>query len=94
MTKQSNRNKWHYKARQKPQTSKILDRLTYSPKKHKQKFIKSQRKQLQEKGPSNTQPPSVQASSLKFGSFNINGLDLETNWAVNELLENREFDVI
>ena len=94
MTKPSNRSQMHHKARQKPQTAKILDRLTYNPKKHKQKFIRSQRKLLQEKITPKTPTPNIQSSSIKFGSFNVNGLDLETNWAVNELLERREFDVI
>jgi hypothetical protein len=93
MTK-PDRNKRHLIARQKPQTAKILDRLTYNPKKHKQKFIRSQRKLLQEKITPKTPTPNIQSSSIKFGSFNVNGLDLETNWAVNELLERREFDVI
>ena len=30
---------------------------------------------------------------LKFGSFNINGMDLEVNWAVNQLISDRSFDV-
>jgi hypothetical protein len=34
-----------------------------------------------------TPTPIFQSSSIKFGSFNVNGLDLETNWAVNELLD-------
>ena len=68
---------------------KILDRLTYNPKKHKQKFIRSQRKLLQEKVTPKAQSPNIQSSSIKFSSFNVNGLDLETNWAVNELLEKR-----
>ena len=37
--------------------------------------------------------PSV--STIKFGSFNINGLDFESSWAVDveELLKSRGFDV-
>ena len=35
--------------------------------------------------------PSV--STIKFGSFNINGLDFESSWAVEELLKSRGFDV-
>ena len=41
------------------------------------------------------EPPSQKplSPSLKFGSFNINGLDMETSWAVGELLKKHEFDV-
>ena len=31
--------------------------------------------------------------SLKFGSFNINGLDAESGHVIDELLEDRGFDV-
>ena len=32
-------------------------------------------------------------SYLKFGSFNINGMDLEVNWVINQLISSRSFDV-
>ena len=76
------------------QTNKQLDKLTYNPKKHKQKFTRKLRGQLQKKPsqvPASCKPPST---SLKFGSHNINGLDLEASWAVQELLKTRDFDVI
>ena len=84
--------KRNYKARHKLQTSKVLDRLTYVPKKHKQKQIKDLRQQLQKKEvlSKNTSSPPTK---LKFGSFNVNGLDLEACWAIQELLEKRGFDV-
>ena len=31
--------------------------------------------------------------TLKFGSFNVNGLDIEASWAVEQLLDTRSFDV-
>ena len=40
---------------------------------------------------SSTGVPPV--STMKFGSFNINGLDFESTWAVEELLKTRGFDV-
>ena len=75
----------NYKERKKFQTNKIMDRLTYSPVKHKQRKVKEMRQRLQEK-PSNhelkiTTPPI----KTKFGSFNVNGLNLEACWAVQEL---------
>ena len=89
----ASRNFKHGKARQKMQTTKIMDRLTFCPSKHKQKCIRHQRKLLQLQPLQKTIPASSTPTHLKFGSFNINGLDLETNWAVKELLEKRGFDV-
>ena len=81
----------HYN-RKKIRTNKIVDRLSYIPKKHKQKNRRKMRQDLQSKAqvPS-TVVPSV--STIKFGSFNINGLDFESSWAVEELLKSRGFDV-
>ena len=31
--------------------------------------------------------------TLKFGSFNVNGLDIKARWAVEQLLNTRGFDV-
>ena len=80
------------KKRVKAKTNKLVDRLTYIPTKHKQKFTRGLRSKLQEK---NLPPPKVRqcSTTLKFGSHNINGLDLEASWAVNELLKTRHFDV-
>ena len=73
-------------------TNKLLDRLTYIPKRHKQKVRRQLRQNLKQKAlpPDKPAPPST---SLKYGSFNINGLDLEASWAVEELLNKRGFDV-
>ena len=43
------------------------------------------------KEPQIMKPPSP---TIKFGSFNINGLDMETSWAVGELVKKHGFDVI
>ena len=76
----------------KPQTNKLVDRLTFNPRKHKQKEKRNLRQQLQQKTIP-TEKKKTPSTTLKFGSFNINGLDLETSWAVGELLETRGFDV-
>ena len=81
------------KKRIKPQTNKLVDRLTFNPRKHKQKEKRNLRQQLQQKTIP-TEKKKTPSTTLKFGSFNINGLDLETSWAVGELLETRGFDVI
>ena len=81
------------KAKHKLQTTKIMDRLTYSPKKHKQRKVREMRERLQRKAPLPASKPLPPPTKLKFGSFNVNGLDLEACWAVQELLDKRGFDV-
>ena len=76
----------------KKRTSKIVDRLTYSPKKHKNKIVRDMRDKLQAKKVPTTKIP-VDSQTLKFGSFNVNGLDLEAGWAVKQLLTKRGFDL-
>ena len=76
----------------KVRTNKLVDKLTYSPKKHKQKVTRKLRQKLQAQAlptTSTAAPPT----SLKFGSFNVNGLDIEASWAVEQLLTKRGFDV-
>ena len=76
----------------KKRTSKIIDRLTYSPKKHKNKKLREMRKKLQTMNcPQNDTP--VTKETLKFGSFNVNGLDIEARWAVEQLVNTKGFDV-
>jgi hypothetical protein len=81
------------KEKTKKRTSKIIDRLTYSPQKHKQKITKQLRKSLQARDSATPGPPPSTPTSIKFGSMNINGLDLEATWAVEQLLTKRGFDV-
>ena len=73
-------------------TTKLIDRLTYSPAKHKNKKVRELRAKLQKKDPV-IDKPEVQDTIIKFGSFNVNGLDLEVGWAREQLLSNRGFDV-
>ena len=74
-------------------TNKLVDRLTYSPKKHKQKVTRNLRQKLQKKSlPSNT--AATPPPTLLFGSFNVNGLDLEASWAIDQLIDRRGYDVI
>ena len=74
-------------------TTRTIDRLSYSHKKHKNKKRKEMRQKLQEKVLPATNPSDTNRENIKFGSFNINGLDLEAEWAVNQLLITRNFDV-
>ena len=73
-------------------TNKIMDRITYNPIKHKNKARLQLRKNLQQKS-LKTQPPSAPPTTLSFGSLNVNGLDLEAAWAVQQLLITKGFDV-
>ena len=77
----------------KKRTGRLIDRLTYCPAKDKQKFTRSMRRKLQLRKPAESDPAPQQISSLKFGSININGIDMEASWAVTEILKNRGYDV-
>ena len=76
----------------KPDTRKIVDRITYNPKKHKNKKTRELRQKLQQKS-LQSNVPKESSTTLKFGSLNVNGLGLEAGWAVEQLLENKGFDV-
>ena len=75
----------------KKRTTKLIDRLSYSPAKHKQKEKKSLRKKLQSKKPPD-QSIREPSTKIKIGSINLNGLDLETGWAVEQIITNYELD--
>ena len=77
----------------KPQTNKIINRITVNPETHKQKENKKLKRQKLQKKTIPQPTPALPSTSLKFGSFNINGLDLETCWAAEELLKKCGFDV-
>ena len=76
----------------KPDTRKIVDRITYNPKKHKNKKTRELRQKLQKKS-LQSNDPKESSTTLKFGSLNINGLGLEAGWTVEQLLATKGFDV-
>ena len=80
------------KVKVKIRTNKIMDRITYNPIKHKDKARIRLRKCLQKRS-LKPQPPLVTPTTLSFGSLNVNGLDLEAGWAVEQLLITKGFDV-
>ena len=80
---------FHYKKR----TAKILDRITHSPEKHKHKYVEKLRRKLATRVDPDEKTIPTSPTSIKFGSININGLDLEASWAVDQLLTTRGFDV-
>ena len=77
----------------KKRTAKNLDRITYSPEKHKQRFVKKLRRKLATRVDPDEKTIPASPTSIKFGSININGLDLEASWAVDQLLTTRGYDV-
>ena len=81
-----------YWKRKKARTNKILDRLTYNPSTHKQKFTKSLREKLKKQ---RVVRSSVRETNeeLKFASMNVNGLDSVAKEAVMEILLDRKYDV-
>ena len=77
----------------KKRTGKIIDRTTYCPEKHKQNYTKKLRSKLESRVEKERKSTPSSTSSIKFGSININGLDLEASWAVDQLLSTRGYDV-
>ena len=82
-----------YYYRRKPPSKKIVDRITYDPNKHKQRKIKEMRKKLQKQSIADPTIPKTPPAMIKFGSFNVNGLDVKSSWAVQQLLREKGFDV-
>ena len=81
MGKRKKRREYIAGSRVKLRSAKLMDRITFTPTKHKQKVRRKMRQDLQMKKvqPSRQSDP---ATSLKFGSFNVNGLYIEAAWAV------------
>ena len=73
-------------------TNKIADTLTYSPKKHKMKALRAMRQKLETRTLPTIKPPDAK-KTLKFASFNVNGLDLEFGWTIQQLLLTHGYDV-
>ena len=67
--------------------------MTYNPDKHKQKEIKQMRLNLRRKPSPPTKQKCPPPTTMKFGSMNVNGLDLEAGWAVQQLLNSSGFNV-
>ena len=51
------------------------------------------RRKMQKQPVATPSPPQAAPVKTKFGSFNVNGLDVESSWAVQQLLVNKGFDV-
>ena len=69
-------------------TKKILNKLLRSQTSAKRNFrLKSKLTST------NIIQPQEEHESLKFGSINIDGIDIQKHWAVKELIRKRGFDV-
>ena len=91
--KSSRKNRYNAQQR-KADTRKIVGRITYNPVKHKQQKVRAMRRKLQEKSINPDTPALAPPQEIKFGSLNVNGLNVEAAWAVDKLVKERGFDVI
>ena len=65
---------------------------TNDPQNPQQKYDKTLRKKLTERAPSpQTRPTPV--TTLSLGSININGLDMEATWAIEQLIKRYSLEV-
>ena len=81
-------------SKKKARTNKILDRLTYNPPKHKNKFTRSLRDKLEKRRVARpTNKDITQTEVLKIASMNVDGLDYEATEAIMEFLQERKYDV-
>ena len=62
------------------------------PQTPKQKYDKSLRKRLTERAPS-PQARTTPVTTLSLGSININGLDMEATWAIEQLIKRYNLEV-
>ena len=81
------------KKSRRPNTNKIIDRIVYNPIKHKQKFVKKLRNTLNQRKTPSTPAQPAPSTQIIVGAINLNGLDLETGWAVGQLLTKYNLDV-
>ena len=91
MTPPASRKQLYANARHRVKTNKVISRLAYNPRKHKQKRVKDMRQALQMKMQSEPPQASTPSIKVKFGSINVNGLSFDTCWAVEQLLVTRGF---
>ena len=73
-------------------TNKTIDKITYNPIIHKQKFNRKLRRDLQQRSMKDQNPATV-TNEMKFASMNVNGLDLEAASAIETMIVQRKIDV-
>ena len=73
---------------------RIVERLTYDPLLHKQKSRKLLRQELMKRWvPDAGSKPVDHDISMRFGSMNVDGIDLQVHWAASELIKKYDLDV-
>ena len=77
----------------KPSTSNSIDKLTYCPKKHKQKFVKKLRQQLQSRSKEVRVRENRPVRDLKFGSWNLDGIEAGTLETLDNMIRQEDLDV-
>ena len=86
------RNSRYAAKRQRIKTSKLIDKITFNPSIHKQKNRRKLREELQRRSfKPHVQP--IDIPEMRFGSFNVKGVDLETSDALQSLILAKDFDV-
>ena len=73
--------------------SKTVSRLGYNPAKDKGKFTAGLRRQLQTRNIPDPKPPTPK-TFFNVGAININGLSLESSWALEQIITNYDLQVI
>ena len=72
---------------------KTVSRLGYNPVKDKGKFTAGLRRQLQTRSIPDPKP-STPKTFFNVGAININGLSLESSWALEQIITNYDLKVI
>ena len=70
----------------------FTSRLSYSPNKDKKKFTQKLRTQLQSRSLPPPIPPAPIAT-MEIGAMNINGLTLESSWALEQIVSKYKLKV-
>ena len=79
--------------RNKTATNKSIDKLTYCPKKHKQKFVRKLRQQLQATTVAANVKSKEPVKVLKFRSWNLDGIEAGTIETLENMIEQEDLDV-
>ena len=85
--------KWRRRGGVRVSTNKIVDRITFEPRKHKQKFIRGLRQKLANRTERSKTDSVCPQPIMTVGSININGLDIEANYAAEALTQKYNLDV-
>ena len=75
--------------RKKANTAKIISKIVY----HTEKETRRQARQRMNSRHINGAVNSIEPDKLKFGAINVDGLDVQTDAALKDLLASRDYDV-